>query len=224
MLRGLFQVSRLPSQGVLRHRDFAVPRLQVDREVHRLNQLQDSEMGVGLGSNGHELAGIEWISLPIWEIRQWGIEWNWQCVDRDIAWYQISPYLTLSHHISPYRVISSDLEWLKDTQGVSRVDDLDLDIFRFDLRYFGRIDVRNFKDRPQRCQELLAAGAALTVKACEPVAWPQRSLEEITPDRWSSVITGDHRIKQFPSISCRGFPQVSHAWNKSIVSFNHIFI
>ena len=42
--------------------------------------------------------------------------------------------------------------------------------------------MRNFKDRPQRCQELLAAGAALTVKACEPVAWPL-SLEEITPDR-----------------------------------------
>ncbi|CAL1139313.1 unnamed protein product [Cladocopium goreaui] len=30
----------------------------------------------------------------------------------------------------------------------------------------------NFKDRPQRCQELLAAGAALTVKACEPVPRP----------------------------------------------------
>lgn len=205
MLRGLFQVSRLPSQGVLRHRDFAVPRLQVDREVHRLNQLQDSEMGVGLGSSGHDLARIEWISLPIWEIcinmsqyhRQWGIEWNWQCVDRDIAWYQISPYLTLSHHISPYRVISSDLEWLKDTQGVSRVDDLDLiwDILVGLMWGTSRIDHSVVKS----CWQLVRRSQLKRVSPWLGRSHRSRKSHRIGDHRWSPVIIGSNNFHRFPA-------------------------
>ena len=107
--------------------------------------------------------------------------------------YRMISDITISHHIEWSRVISSDSRILKEC--------LELMIwFRFDLRYFDRIDVRNFKDRPQRCQELLAAGAALTVKACEPVAWPHRSRKShrIGDHRWSPVIIGSNNFHRFP--------------------------